>query len=167
MNQPALLHGQQERGRRGGTENVPGIVGFGVAAQALAASWPASAARMGALRDDFEQRVRARWTGARINGAGAARVANTSSVRLGKTNAEWLLQQLDAAGVCASSGAACSAAGTAPSHVLLAMGQDEASALAAIRFSFGPANTRAEVDRVLELLERALQASPEFEEAAA
>lgn len=157
---PSLLHGHQERNRRGGTENLPGIVGFGVAAEALAANagpWSASTSR---LRDHFERELTRRLPSVVIHGAGATRVGNTSNFRLGTVPAEWVLQRLDQASVCASSGSACTAAGTEPSHVLTAMGEDGDAALAAVRFSFGRDNTLLEVDRVLDLLNANLACAP-------
>jgi cysteine desulfurase len=154
---PALFHGQQERNRRGGTENLAGIVGFGVAAEHLACAWRTTAAEATRLRDDFEARLRSRFAGLRVNGARATRVGNTSNIGFGALPSEVILNRLDAEGVCASSGSACSAGGTEPSHVLLAMGQAAPTALAAVRFSFGRGNTAAELERVVELLTDIIQ----------
>ncbi|MHB1144412.1 MAG: cysteine desulfurase family protein [Thiobacillus sp.] len=147
-----LLFGHQERGRRGGTENVPAIVGLGLACELAASELEAKAAATAALRDRLESGLLARIPFATINGGTAPRVANTSSVRFGELEAEAILDKLDRAGICASSGAACTAGGSAPSHVLIAMGLSEADALATIRFSLSRYTTEAEIDHVLDVL---------------
>ena len=145
-----MLFGHQERGRRGGTENVPAIVGMGVACELAAREMDAKAVAMAALRDRLETGVLMRIPCARINGGAALRVSNTSSVRFGELAAEVILDKLDKAGIYASSGAACTAGGSAPSHVLSAMGLSEAQALATIRFSLSRYTTETEIDRVLD-----------------
>ena len=147
-----LLFGHQERHRRGGTENVPGIVGMGVACELAAQALDAKAVAIASLRDRLEDGMLARFPFARINGGRSPRVANTSSVRFGELEAEVILDQLDRAGICASSGAACTAGGSAPSHVLQAMGLTEAQARATIRFSLSRYTTAAEIDQVLDVL---------------
>lgn len=147
-----MLFGHQERNRRGGTENVPGVVGMGVACEFAAQALDAKAAAMAALRDRFEADVLARFPFASINGGRSERVVNTSSVRFGELEAEVILDKLDHAGICASSGAACTAGGSAPSHVLQAMGLTEAQARATIRFSLSRYTTAAEIDQVLDTL---------------
>jgi cysteine desulfurase len=149
---PAMLFGHQERARRGGTENVPGIVGLGKAAVIAKKELAAEAAHLAALRDKLEQGILARVPIATINGAGALRVANTTFVRFGDLEAELILERLDRAGICASAGAACTSSGTAPSHVLMAMGVSERGALASVRFSLGRDNTAAEIDTLLDVL---------------
>lgn len=146
--QPQLF-GSQERGRRGGTENLLGIVALGVACDLLRNGLPAEAERLRMLRDRLEAGVLARVPFARINGSGAARVANTSNLRFGNLDAERLLERLDRAGFCASAGAACSAAGTQPSHVLRAMGLPASAALASVRVSLGRDNSADEVDEFI------------------
>lgn len=145
-----MLFGHQERGRRGGTENVPAIVGMGVACELAAREMDAKAVAMAALRDRLETGVLMRIPCARINGGAALRMSNTSSVRFGELAAEAILDKLDKAGIYASSGAACTAGGSAPSHVLSAMGLSEAQALATIRFSLSRYTTETEIDRVLD-----------------
>lgn len=147
-----MLFGHQERNRRGGTENVPAIVGMGVACELAAREMDAKAAAMAALRDRFESGVLLRIPCARINGGAALRVGNTSSVRFGELAAEAILDQLDKSGICASSGAACTAGGTEPSHVLSAMGLSEAEALATIRFSLSRYTTETEIDHAIDAL---------------
>lgn len=150
---PPLMFGHQERSRRGGTENLPGIVGFGEAAQQLGQTWRADATHMQALRDTFEQRLMQRFPDVRINASAAERLPNTSNFAFGYIDSEIILDRLDKAGVCASSGSACTAGGTEPSHVLSAMGQPPEKALSALRFSFGSGNTAAEIHQVIELLQ--------------
>jgi len=145
---PPLLFGHQERGRRGSTENVPGIAALGVAAE-LAAD---AVAAVAALRDRLESELLARIPEAFVNGAGAERVANTTSLCLGSLEAEPILDKLDRAGICASAGAACTASGTEPSHVLTAMGLAPEAALATIRFSLSRYTTAEEIDRVIAIL---------------
>jgi cysteine desulfurase len=147
-----MLFGHQERGRRGGTENVPAIVGMGVACELAARETAAKAAAMAALRDRLETGVRLRIPCARINGGTALRAGNTSSVRFGELPAEAILDKLDKNGICASSGAACTAGGTEPSHVLSAMGLSEAEALATVRFSLSRYTTETEIDHVIDAL---------------
>jgi cysteine desulfurase len=147
-----MLFGHQERNRRGGTENVPGIVGMGMACELITTELQAKAAAMIALRDRFESGVLARIPFAVINGGSSPRVANTSSVRFGTLEAEAIIDKLDKAGIHVSSGAACTAGGSAPSHVLSAMGLSEAKARATIRFSVSRYTTKAEIDHVLDRL---------------
>ena len=149
---PPLLFGHQERGRRGGTENVAGIVALGVASALMRQRLPAESARLQALRDRLEAGVLARVPFARVNGAAAPRVPNTSNLRFGDLDADLLLGKLDRAGFCASAGAACSAAGIRPSHVLTAMGLSASAALASLRISLGSDNDAAQVDAFLRIL---------------
>ncbi len=149
---PPLLFGHQERARRGGTENVPGIVGLGVAAALALEDMDLDTARMRALRDRLERGVVERIPFARVNGAAAARVANTSNIRFGDMEAEIILDRLDRAGICAALGAACTAGDSEPSHVLTAMGFDRRAARASVRFSLNRYTTDAEIARVLEVL---------------
>lgn len=149
---PPLLWGHQERGRRGGTENVAAIVGLGVAAELALAHLESDTAYITALRYRLEQGLLQQLPFASVNGSGAQRLANTSNIRFGEIDAEITLDRLDKAGICASSGSACTAGGTEPSHVLLAMGQSRVEALASVRFSLSRYNTVLEVDRLLKVL---------------
>lgn len=149
---PPLLFGHQERGRRGGTENVPGIVALGAACALLRAKQAADDESLERLRDRLEGGILQRFPGARVNGGGAERVPNTSNVRFGGLDAEAILGRLDRLGFQASAGAACSSAGTKPSHVLTAMGLDAGAALASIRFSLSRFNSEQEVDALLRVL---------------
>jgi cysteine desulfurase len=153
---PPLLFGHQERGRRGGTENVSSIVALGVACVLLQQTLTDGSARLSRLRDRFEAGVAARFTFASINGAGASRIPNTSNIRFGDLDSELILGRLDRLNIYASAGAACSSAGTKPSHVLTAMGLPAAAALASVRFSLGRDNTEEEVDTVLSSLREVL-----------
>lgn len=147
---PLLSGGHQERERRPGTENVPGLVGFGVAASSVRERGAASALRVAALRDRLEAGALA--LGARISGDRESRVCNTTNLAWEGVLGEWVVQALDLAGVCASTGAACSSGSLEPSPVLLALGQAKERAREAVRFSLGQGNTEEEVDEVLALL---------------
>lgn len=147
-----LLFGHQERGRRGGTENVAGAVGLGAACKLAAARLGEDSPRLAALRDRLEAGVLARFPYARVNGGGAPRIANTTNLRFGDLDADSILTRLDRAGFCAAAGAACSSSGNKPSHVLMAMGIGAAAAFASIRFSLGRDNTAQEVDALLDTL---------------
>lgn len=142
------IGGAQERGRRGGTENVPGIVGFGVAARAAAERLadPGAAAALAERRDRFERAVRERVPDAIVIGAEAPRVPNTASLAFPRLEAEALLLLLSERGVCAAAGAACASGSLEPSPVLLAMGVPAEAAHGAVRFSLGPATTVEELD---------------------
>lgn len=147
-----LLWGHQERGRRGGTENVAAIAGLGVAAELAQSNMEADSAYVATLRYRLEQGILRQLPCACVNSSGAPRLANTSNIRFGEIDAEITLDRLDKAGICASSGSACTAGGTEPSHILLAMGQSRAAALASVRFSLSRYNTAVEVDRILDVL---------------
>jgi cysteine desulfurase len=151
-----LISGRQERGRRGGTENLPGIAGFAAACHTVAATLADDSARMAALRTRLEDGLRAALPDLWVFGAGAARLPNTSCLRFGELDSDVVLTRLEKAGVLASSGAACSAGGTQPSHVLLALGATPVQARAGIRFSLGPATTAAEIDFAIGAAQRAL-----------
>jgi cysteine desulfurase len=146
---PVLLGGGQERRRRAGTENVPGIAGFAAAAHAALADLD-DAPRIAALRDDLERRARAVAPAVKILGAEAPRLPNTSCLALPGWPAETQVMGLDLAGVAVSAGSACSSGKVAPSHVLRAMGADEAVAAAAIRVSLGWASTAVDVDHFIQ-----------------
>jgi cysteine desulfurase len=142
--------GRQERGFRGGTENVPGAVGLGCAAQDLLHRGPAERSRIELLRDRLEQGIVNRLPGAHVNGLGAPRMANTSNIRFDGIDTEPLLIALDLQGFAVSSGSACSSGVTEPSHVLLAIGLTKEQARSSIRFSLGHSNTVEQVDRLIE-----------------
>jgi cysteine desulfurase len=150
--QPYVVGGGQERGRRGGTENVASIVAFGRAAELAMASLPDEDTRVRALRDRLEDGILAGIQGTSRNGAKEPRLPNTSNVAFDGVEAEGILMLLDQAGICASSGSACTTGSLDPSHVLTAMGCSAARARSSIRFSLGIYNTEAEVDYVLNHL---------------
>lgn len=147
-----ITGGKQERSRRAGTENVPALVGMGVAAELAQRKMAAEAPRLAALRDRLESGVLAAIAGTDRNGAATPRVPNTTNISIDRVEAESLLIGLDLAGIAVSSGSACSSGTLEPSHVLKAMGLPHARTLGSIRFSLGVANTDADVDRVLEVL---------------
>jgi cysteine desulfurase len=142
--------GHQEHGRRGGTENVAGIAGFGAAAAAVLAADARPWAEVAALGEVLEAGLIGQ--GARIHGAGAPRVGGTVNAGWDGVLGESLVIGLDLAGVAASTGAACTSGTIAPSPVLLALGLPAAEARRAVRFSLGRTTTRDEVDRVLAIL---------------
>ena len=150
--QPYLVGGGQERGRRGGTENVAGIVAFGRAAELAVANLQAENTRVRALRDRLEDGILSRIPGTARNGAKEPRLPNTANIAFGGVEAEGILMLLDQANICASSGSACTTGSLDPSHVLTAMGCDAARARSSIRFSLGIYNTEEEVNYVLEHL---------------
>lgn len=147
----ATVPGSQERGRRGGTENLPAIAGLATALDALG-DLDAEAARQAALRDRLEGALMAKLPDVRIWCAGVPRLPGVSFLRVGRWEADVLLQRLERLGFAASSGAACSSSGSAPSHVLTAMGVPEHEALCAIRLSLGRSTTGAEVDALIAAL---------------
>ncbi len=142
---PVLKGGGQERNRRAGTENVPGIAGFAAAAKAALKGLPGFA-RLGDWRDRIEKRL-GETANARVFGLGRSRLANTSFVTMPGVKAETQVIQLDLAGVAVSAGSACSSGKVEPSHVLAAMGVDPEEASQAIRFSLGWNTTEQDVQR--------------------
>jgi cysteine desulfurase len=146
-----MLAGRQERHRRGGTENLPAIAGFAAACARTAATLAEDASRMRRLRDRLEHALiqSLPWLQVHVHGRHAERLPNTSSVRLGTLHAEPVLARLEQAGVLASSGSACSAGGSQPSHVMLALGETVEQARAALRFSLGVDTTEGDIDRAL------------------
>jgi cysteine desulfurase len=150
--QPYIVGGGQERGRRGGTENVANIVAFGRAAELAMANLDDENTRVRALRDKLESGILTGILGTSRNGAQEPRLPNTSNIAFEGVEAEGILMLLDQAGICASSGSACTTGSLDPSHVLTAMGCSVARARSSIRFSLGIYNTEAEVDYVLRQL---------------
>jgi tRNA (5-methylaminomethyl-2-thiouridylate)-methyltransferase len=146
---PPDAGGHQERERRGGTENVAGIVGAGVAARAARAELDSEAARIAGLRDRLEARLLA-LPGARRHGDPAARLPGTLNVGFAGVGGQFLAAALDAEGICVSTGAACTSGSLAPSQVLLALGLERAQAAEAVRFGVGRGNSEAEIDRAVD-----------------
>jgi cysteine desulfurase len=143
--------GSQERSRRGGTENLPAIAGMAAALELLGDVTP-QAQRLAQLRDLLEAGLLKALPATHIWSREVARLPGTSCLRFGQLPVEVVLQRLDKIGVAASSGAACSSGGSAPSHVLRAMGVAADEALAALRFSLGNSTTLADVNDLLEQL---------------
>lgn len=151
---PALLAGRQERKRRGGTENTPGIAGFAAACERAARTLSADLQQVSRLRQRLEEGLRHGVPGLHLYGEQASRLSNTCCVRFGELDSELVLGRLERAGVVASSGAACSAGATQPSHVLLAMGETDTRARAGVRLSLGRDTTEADVQRVIDIAVR-------------
>jgi cysteine desulfurase len=152
-----LTGGKHERNRRAGTENVPAIAGFGVAAQRAISKLTADANRLGALRDRLEASVLSSVPGTAINGAKDQRVPNTTNISFEGIEAESLLIALDLEGIAVSTGSACSSGTLEPSHVLRAMGLPTHRTQNSIRISLGSGNTDAEVDYFLEKLPKVVE----------
>jgi cysteine desulfurase len=147
---PLLRGGQQERGRRGGTENIPAIVGLGKAA--ALAGLAEEQARVGALRDRLEAGILAEIGHCFVNGDTGNRLANTSNIAFEDLDGEAILLHMNRAGIAASSGSACTSGSVEPSHVLRAMRVPSAGLHGAVRFSLSRETTAAEVDAVLTAL---------------
>jgi cysteine desulfurase len=147
-----LFGGEQERGRRAGHENLPGIAGLAAALEAAVEARPEEEPRLAALRDRLEAGLLAAVPGVRVNGAGAPRLPNTLSITIAGCDAEALLMALDLEGLCASAGSACHSGSTTPSGVLLALGLSEADARATLRLSLGWTSTADDVAAALRLL---------------
>jgi len=146
---PMMFGGHHERDRRAGTENVPGAVGLGRAAQWILESGAEEWAREAALRDRLEQGVLDRVPDAHVNGAGARRTPNTTNLRFDGIDSDALLIALDLKGFAVSSGSACSSGATEPSHVLTAIGLTKDQARSSLRFSLGRSNTIEQVDALM------------------
>lgn len=149
---PTATGGRHERNRRAGTENVSGIAGFGAAASAARTSLADGAAHVAALRDRLESSILANVPGTAVNGDPARRLPNTSNISFDGVEAESLLIALDLEEIAVSTGAACSSGTLEPSHVLKAMGLPHPRTKNSLRFSLGPENTAAEIDRVAAVL---------------
>lgn len=147
-----LAGGEQERGRRAGTENLPGIAGLGAAIAAAVAARAEESPRVERLRDRLEAGLLAAVPGTRVNGAGAPRLPGTSSLTFEGCDAEALLMAMDLEGLCASAGSACHSGSTKPSGVLLALGLSEAEARSTIRFSLGWTTTAEEIETALRIV---------------
>jgi cysteine desulfurase len=150
--QPYVIGGHQERGRRGGTENVPYIVGFGRAAELAMSTLAEENSRVRSLRDRLEQTILKTIPNTVRNGSREPRLPNTSNIAFDFVEAEAILMMLDQLGICASSGSACTTGSVDPSHVLTAMNLTPMRARGSVRFSLGLYNTDDEVDYVLQHL---------------
>ena len=149
---PQNVGGHQERERRAGTENVPGIVGFGEAARIARDELDARSTYLRALRDRFERKVSRRIDAVVMNGDREQRLPNLSNISFRFIEGEGLLINLDLHGVAVSTGSACSSGTLEPSPVIRALGHDDELARGAIRFSFGKDNTETDVDYVVDVL---------------
>ena len=156
----SLIHGgAQERGLRGGTENTPGIIGLGLAAEKALVDLQAEGERLAYLRTSLEKGILAigeKYPSHRawVNGYGIDRLPGHLSFGFTGISSDVMLIRLDMAGFAVSAGSACSAGSIEPSHVLIAMGQDEAKANSTIRVSLGKFNTEEDVSNILEALEK-------------
>src|ERR1700690_4249473 len=151
--QPMFYGGSHERSRRAGTENVPGIIGLGKAAQlAREALERGDLAQMSAMRDRIEQKILSEVEATGVNGEGAPRVPNTTNIHFDYIEGEALVIALDLKGLAVSTGAACSSGAIEPSHVLTAMGLPPDKARASLRFSLGKQNTSEDVEFALSLI---------------
>lgn len=148
---PLILGGHQESGRRGGTENVAFNVGLARALELAVATHDHDEARITALRDRLEREAISRIPLVEVNGAGAPRLGNTSNISCHFVEGEGILYQLSAAGICASSGSACTSGSLEPSHVLRTMGVPFTAAHGSIRFSFSRYTTEADIDHILDV----------------
>jgi len=147
-----MTGGRQERGRRAGTENVPALVGMGVAARIVREKLEAASRELAALRDRLEAGILTTVPGTHVNGDRDQRVPNTTNISFDGIEAESLLIALDLEGVAISTGSACSSGTLEPSHVLRAMGLPHPRTRNSLRFSLGPATTGADVDFVVGVL---------------
>jgi len=156
---PLFRGSGHEAGRRGGTENVPGIVGLGIAAECAARELAAEGDRLLALRARLERAIREAAPDAVIHGSGVTRLPNTVNASFPEARSDRLLMALDARGVAVSAGAACASGAVEPSPVLSAMGVPRDLAVCAIRFSIGRTTTAEELERVAALLPDAVAAA--------
>jgi len=163
-----MYGGHQERGRRPGTENVPGIVAMGKAAELALRHLP-DEERVRALRDRLESAILSRFSNVQLNGAKDARVPNTTNVGFEYIEGEAILLYLNEKGIAASSGSACSSGSLEPSHVLRAMGVPFTAAHGSIRFSLSRFTTEEEIDYTVsvlpEIIDRLLEISPFWDSA--
>ena len=147
---PFLVGGHQEKGRRGGTENVPSLIGLGLACQLAGQRMAAENTTVKALRDKLENALLAAIPNSRVNGDRVDRLPNTSNISFEFVEGEAILLMINEMGICASSGSACTSGSLQPSHVLRAMGVPFTMAHGSIRFSLSVFNTEPEIDYVIE-----------------
>ena len=157
--EPLFRGSAHERGLRGGTENVPGIIGLGVAAELAARGLAAESARLLELRKRFEAGLRQAVPDIVIHGAAAPRLPNTVNASFPGARSDHLLLALDSRGLAASAGAACASGGVEPSPVLRAMGVPRHLAICAIRFSLGRTTTEDDVARALAIVDESVKAA--------
>ena len=166
---PFLIGGHQEKGRRGGTENVASIIGLGKASELAAEDLMEKNLRVKKLRDKLETELLSRVPNAMINGDIENRLPNTTSIAFEFVEGESILLLMDEFGICASSGSACTSGSLEPSHVLRAMGVPFTAAHGSIRFSLSTYNTEEEIDVIIEklppIIERLRELSPFWKKA--
>ena len=153
---PLIAGGGQENGRRGGTENVASIVGLGKAADLALKYLGEGKCDVRSMRDRFEKSMLEAVSGASINGAGAARLPNTSSLSFERIESSSALLLLARQGICCSAGSACRTDSQDASHVLRAMNPSADGARRSLRFSFGRFNTDAQIDRAIEVVPKVI-----------
>ena len=167
--EPQFYGGHHERDRRPGTENVPGIVGFGKAAELARVRLTTDSARIESLRDRLEEMLLNSLASVHVNGDRSRRIPNTTNLAFTAAGGEALVIALDLQGVACSTGAACSSGAVEPSHVLLAIGLSPDEARSSLRFSLGRTTTAAEIDRAADIIpptvERLRALSPRSEAA--
>jgi cysteine desulfurase len=149
---PLMHGGEHEKRHRAGTENVPGIVGLGKAAELAGQEMGREAERLAYLRDRLIKGLGDKIDHIHLNGHPTKRLPNNANVSVDFVEGESMLLNLDLEGICASTGSACSSASLEPSHVLLALGLPPEQSHGSLRFSLGRENTEADVERVLEVL---------------
>jgi cysteine desulfurase len=147
---PFMIGGHQEFSRRGGTENVPGIVGLGHAARLAMKNFEEENIRVKKMRDRLQQGLLERVSQARVNGHIENRLPNTLNIGFEFVEGEAILMKMDEKGICASSGSACTSGSLEPSHVLRAMGVPFTAVHGSIRFSLSRYNTEDEIEFVIE-----------------
>ena len=152
-----IAGGGQESGRRGGTENVAGIVGLGKAAELALKYLAQGKGGIRSMRDRFERAILESVSGASVNGAGALRIPNTSSFSFEGIESSNALLLLDRHGICCSAGSACRTGSQEASHVLRAMNPGGDGARRSLRFSFGRFNTEGEIDRAIEIVSKVIE----------
>ncbi len=155
--EPLVYGGGQERGLRSGTENVPGIIGFAKALQIAQDMRHDEARRLQAVQQYFFSKLAEQIPSAVINGSRKHRLPNNVHITIPGSDNERLIFGLDAAGIMAAAGSACSASSDTPSHVLKALGLSDDVARASLRFTLGRSTTNADIDRLLETLKTLLQ----------
>lgn len=154
---PSLFGGGQEHGLRSGTENVPGIIGFGAAARAAVRHLEEDAGRLARMRDSFESRLKAEVPGVTVHSGGMARIPNTSNLAFDGCTAEALMLLLEPAGLLCSAGSACHTLQPMPSHVLTAMGLSDGAVRSSLRFSLSFMTTEEEVEQAAALVASAVR----------
>ena len=154
---PLLFGGGQEHGLRSGTENVPGIIGFGAAARAALRHLEEDAGRLARLRDSFESLLRAQVDGVTVHSGGMERIPNTSNLAFDGCTAEALMLLLEPAGLLCSAGSACHTLQPMPSHVLTAMGLPDGAVRSSLRFSLSFMTTQEEVEQAVSLVAAAVR----------